>query len=57
LERVLQFLGHSALLWYLISHMNYQNHQYVLCLQALQNCLRDLEGMVEGRELSIRVWK
>lgn len=40
---MLEYLGHGALLWYLIAHLNYQNHNHVLCLQALQNCLRDLE--------------
>lgn len=46
MERVLESIGHGALLWYLIAHLNYQNHNPVLCLQALQNCLRDLERAV-----------
>ena len=43
LQQMVQLLGHSAFLWYLIATAHYRSGNHVLCLQALENCLVDLD--------------
>lgn len=40
---MVQLLGHSAFLWYLIATAHYRSEKYVLCLQALENCVTDID--------------